>query len=93
MVILALLMRFFKRMGSDGNVRVENAVGLNGICYLKVPAENSGHGKVTLVIQGRTHEYEAVTSGPELATNSPCRVVKVITGSLLEVASLDSKEE
>ena len=89
MVVVALMMRFFRRMGSSGTVRLENTVGLTGSVYLKIPAEKSGRGKVTLTVQGQSREFEAMTSGPELSTGAECKVVRLITGSLIEVAPLD----
>lgn len=88
MLLVAVMMRFFKRMGSSGTVRIENTVGLTGTVYLKVPGEKSGRGKVTLSVQGQSREFEATTAGPELPTGAECRVVRTVTDTLVEVEPL-----
>ena len=88
MLLVAVMMRFFRRMGSSGTVRIENTVGLTGTVYLKVPGENAGRGKVTLSVQGQSREFEATTAGPELATGTGCRVVRTVTDTVVEVEPL-----
>jgi len=89
MLLIAFLMRFFQRMASSGNVQPHQAVGKTAQVYLKVPAERSGKGKITVRVQDRSMEFDAVTKGPELPTGSECRVVEMITESTFEVAPLD----
>ena len=89
MVFVAFMLRFFSRMHSQGNVNPDNAIGKVAKVYLRVPAERSGKGKVTVSVQGRTVEYSAVTSGPELATGSDCRITGMTTEDTFEVAPLD----
>jgi len=88
MFLVAFLMRMFQRLASSGNVKPENAVGKTARVYLRVPAERSGKGKITVRVQDRSMEYEAVTRGPELPTGSECRIVEMITEGTFEVASL-----
>ena len=51
--------------------------------------ERGGAGKVTLEVQGRYVEVEAVTAGPEIPTGQPIRVVAVPAPDTLEVAVLE----
>ena len=60
-------------------------IQINFIDTLKV---TNSQIKITVAIQGRTHEYQAVTSGPELATGTEVRVVKQITENTFEVEAL-----
>ena len=92
MVMIAMMMRFFQRMGASGNVRTEQAVGRTAQVYLRIPGEKAGRGKVTLKLQGRSVEFEAVTSGPELPSGSECRLVRQISESTFEVESIDAGE-
>lgn len=83
--LVGLAMFQVSRLRSSGNVDIANAVGAEARVYLRVPAERSGEGRVTVPIQGRTMQYRALTRGPELATGSLCRVVAVHAGDTLEV--------
>ena len=91
MVAVAWLMSRLLRLEEDGAVRVEGAVGAPAIVYLAIPGERSGAGKVTLTLQGRTVEYDAVTAGGRLPTGAPVIVVDVLSPDTLEVvpATLD----
>jgi hypothetical protein len=53
--------------------------------YLRVPAAKAGTGKVHLMLQNRTVEYQAVTVGAELPTGAPIRVVGVVNSDTVEV--------
>ena len=65
MVAVAVVMKLFLRLQSDGTVDVHNAVGLTGEAYLTIPAERSGKGKVNVVIQETMTECAAVTDETE----------------------------
>ncbi|HED66610.1 MAG TPA: hypothetical protein ENJ09_13770 [Planctomycetes bacterium] len=89
MVFVALMMRFFRRMAMSGTVRPAEAVGLSAQVYLRIPASNSGKGKITVKLQGRSQEFDAVTRGPELPTGSACRIVAMPTEGTFEVEPLE----
>ena len=88
MLMVAWLMATFARLTSSGNVNPENAVGQNARVYLKIPGEGTGKGKITVSIQGRSKEYEALTKGPELATGAEVRVLRQTTPKTFEVEAL-----
>jgi len=73
MVAVHGLMRGLYRLGTEGTVRIEQAVGKTGTVYLRIPGRKCGTGKVTVNVRNRTMEYEAVTSGEALPTG--CKVV------------------
>lgn len=81
---VALLLRALLRLESDGTVRIEGAVGEAGTVYLGIPGEGGGMGKVTLTLQGRTVECQAVAREP-LPTGTPVVVVDVLGPDLVEV--------
>jgi hypothetical protein len=85
---VAMLMRSLARLQSKGNLRVGNTVGLNGKVYLKVPPRGEGLGKVTVTVQGRTHELKAMTVGPEIPTGAPVKVVATREPDTLEVVAI-----
>jgi hypothetical protein len=85
-VVVGVLMTSLSKLQSAGNLDLANAVGLPAKVYLRVPAGHSGRGKVTLEMQGRVVEVEAVTAGPEIPIETDVRVVAVVSGDALEVA-------
>jgi membrane protein implicated in regulation of membrane protease activity len=89
--LVASLMKMLYRLKADGTVRVQQAVGRTGTVYLRVPAEKSGPGKVTLNLQNRTVELEAFTAAGELPTGTPVRVVAVLGPSSVEVTHATSE--
>lgn len=88
LVAVALLFRLPSKMHSQGNIEPEGAVGKVGHVYLRIPANNSGKGKITLVLQGRTAEFHACTRGAEIPTGAEVRIARLITSDTFEVESL-----
>jgi hypothetical protein len=89
--LVATLMKMLYRLRSDGAVRINHAVGRTGTVYLRVPANKTGPGKVTLNLQNRTVELEAFTAASELPTGTPVRVVAVLGPSSVEVTHATSE--
>lgn len=82
------IMQTIGRLGEDGTVKVQRAVGQEATVYVPIPAAKSRAGKVQMKLQNRLVEYEAVTAGSErLATGAKVRVVAVV-GNTLEVEPL-----
>lgn len=88
---VASLMNFFKRLRHDGAVRIKKAVGHTGTVYLRIPGTYSGPGKVTLMMQNRTVEFDAYTAHAELPTGTPVRVIAVRGPDCVEVEHLTSE--
>jgi membrane protein implicated in regulation of membrane protease activity len=84
---VAYLMRSLHRLKADGTVRIERAVGQSGTVYLTIPAQKAGVGKVTVTLQNRTQEYQAVTPHQQLPTGSKIRVTAVIGPDTVEVVT------
>lgn len=91
MFIVAWLLRMQTKLQSRGNIDPENALGLSARVYLRIPAKNSGFGKVTAKVQGRTVEFNAFTLGNELPTGALVKITRMSTPDTFEVVSL--KEE
>jgi hypothetical protein len=79
------IMRTLFRMKSEGTARIEYSVGKAGNVYLRIPANRTGSGKITLNLQNRTMEYQAVTSGEALPTGANIVVVGVVGPDTVEV--------
>ena len=93
MVMVAIIMRFFRRMTSSGTVQPFSAVGSSATVYLRIPARRSGKGKITVSLQGRSMQFDAMTAGEELPTGSECRILRMTTESTFEVGPLDTEEQ
>lgn len=91
-LIVAALMRSMGHLASEGTIRIENAVGQPGTVYLGIPAGRAGLGKVTLTLQNRTVEYQAMTAGDALASGTKVNVTKIIGADTVEVAAATTQE-
>ena len=88
---VALLMRSMLKFEHDGSIDIQRAIGQSATVYIPVPASQQGSGKVTLMLQGRTVEYQAVTSeGQQLPTGSAVLIVEVRNDDTVEVVPLPS---
>lgn len=93
MLLVAFVMRSMLELQSEGTARIENAVGRPGTVYLGIPAGRSGLGKVTVTLQNRTVEYQAMTAGEALPTGTKVNVTKVIGADTIEVAAATIQEK
>ncbi len=84
---VAWLMKQFKKLSSEGNLDPRNAVGKDALVYLRIPGERSGRGKITVLVQGRSLQFEAITSGSALPTGAPVRVKSLVSDGLFEVVA------
>ena len=82
------IMRLIGRLGEDGTVRIQRAIGQEGTVYIPIPGGKSKAGKIQLRLQNRLLEYAAVTEAADrLPTGTHVRVVGV-AGDVLEVTPL-----
>lgn len=85
---VAWLFHAQKRLASQGNVEPAGAVGRTARVYLRIPEANSGKGKITVALQGRTVEFTAFTNGRAIPTDAEVRVVRQVTVDTFEVEPL-----
>jgi len=86
---IAYLMKAAMKLQSSGNIELGTAIGKTGRVYIPIPAESKGSGKITLTIQERFIEAEAVTTASrKLATGEPVRVVATDGTGMLVVEPL-----
>ena len=92
--LVAAVMYLFKwlsTMQQSGNINVyKAAVGCQGKCYLTIPGERQGEGKVQITIQGAVREYNAVTDGDTIKTGTPIKVTETIDANTLLVEEINS---
>lgn len=76
--LLMKTMRALLGLQSSGNVSIAAAAGRPGSVYVEIPPAGEGSGRVTVVIDGRQREYDAVQRGAEaIASRTPVKVVSV----------------
>ncbi len=89
--LMLKIMRMMSGLQSSGNIRMANAIGVQGSVYLTIPAD--GIGKVQVVVQERLMHLNAVAEGDEdLKTGEVIEVVSLTADSMLVVRKL-SKDD
>lgn len=63
------------KMTQEGNIYIEQTIGLTATVYLPIPAREKGVGKIQVSVQKSVREYDAITSAEALPTGS---IVKII---------------
>lgn len=80
--MLVALLRATLKLQNSGNIELSDAVGLVGVVYVSIPEAGAGGGRVKLVIQERSREYNAVQTGDEpIPTGTRVRVASTNPGS------------
>ncbi len=75
LVGIAYLMKLAMKLQQNGTLDLGYAIGKVGTVYIPIPAEMKGSGKVSLTMQERFIEVDAMTtSGRKLATGESVRV-------------------
>ncbi|GJM27301.1 MAG: hypothetical protein DHS20C16_37160 [Phycisphaerae bacterium] len=93
MVVVAWLMSILVGLHSEGNLDVRGAMGRIGTVYLSIPKEKNGQGKVTVSVQERSLEFDAITNDRELTTGESVLVIDVVDDHTLEVVSASAVED
>lgn len=69
MVLMALILKWSLKLQASGNILIYNAMGKSGEVYIAIPANRQGRGKVTVLVQERLCEFDAVTDHEEKLTH------------------------
>lgn len=85
MVVVAWMFHLFLSLRDEGTVHIENALGQSATVYLRIPGKRGGMGKVSVAVQQRTMEYEALTDEDEIAAGSPVLITGIINDHTVEV--------
>jgi hypothetical protein len=80
--------RWMDSMKYQGNISEDKLLGAVGSVYVRIPPQGKGTGKVLVMQQNRTMEYEALSVGRELATGTQIVVTKVVSPSTVEVSEV-----
>jgi len=80
LLLAAIVIRLALRMQTSGNLNLNNAVSQVADVYIRIPSGRSDKGKVTLVLQERFVELDAVTDSE----------VDLLPGTKVEVAAVEN---
>ncbi len=84
----ALAFRATLKLESAGNLDYSNAIGKKGTVYLRIPQGRSGKGKVSILVQERLTEIDAVTDEKEdILPKTSVEVVGLLDSATLIVKS------
>jgi len=96
LLLAAIVIRLALKMQTSGNIILKNAISKEADVYIRIPSKRSDKGKVTMLLQERFVELDAVTdSDVDLMPNSKVQIVAVVDGDCLIVSPLEeiSKKE
>lgn len=94
MLVASVVIRFALKMQSSGNLILKNAVAQIADVYITIPPSRSNTGKVTMVLQERFVELDAMTDSLEaLKPHTKVEVIDTIGRDCLLVRAAQVPEE
>lgn len=89
MTIMATLVYFMSKLADEGNVKEDQAIGKTADVYLVIPGKRSGQGKISIHLQGRLLEYQAITDDElDITTGSQVRITDMISNKVFIVTKI-----
>jgi len=86
LLLAAIVIRLALRMQTSGNLNLNNAVSQTAEVYIRIPPARKEKGKVTMILQERFVELDAVTdSNVELIPGTKVEVVALVDSDCLVV--------
>lgn len=87
MAAVAKMVQSSRRLAENGILNLRNAIGETGSVYLTVPPKGEGNGKVTMQLQGRFGEFDAINAGDRALPTGELVLVTDVLGDALVVES------
>jgi len=85
-LILAIVFKQIQKLEQNGNLDYRYAIGKQASVYIKIPADNSGIGKIIVQFNDKYLEVEAVTSNKEdIGAGSFVKIVGLKENNILIV--------
>jgi len=89
LVGIAYLMKAVLKLQSSGNIQLGSAVGKTGEVYIPIPPKGQGRGKISITVQDRFIEVDAISTDSEaLKTGDTVRVVSCDESGLVVVEKI-----
>jgi len=70
LLVQAVAMRAVHRLQASGNVSIHDTKGLEGVVYVAVPPAGKGKGLITLVVRGKQRQFNALSEGEEIPSQT-----------------------
>ncbi len=93
MLVVAKLVQVSARLAENGILNLNNAIGETATVYLQIPPKGNGEGKVTMQLQGRFGEFDAVNAGSSPIPTGAQVLVTDVLGDTLVVEVSDAMPE
>jgi len=85
--LAAIVIRLALKMQASGNLNLNNAITQTADVYIRIPSGRTDKGKVTMLLQERFVELDAVTDNDsDILPETKVEVVSVIEGNCLIVS-------
>lgn len=89
MLLIAWLLSLVMKLDRDNTFQLKQTIGLTADVYLRIPANKTETGKITVSVNGSMHELNAMTESFELIpTGSRVRIIDVFDGNTVLVEKL-----
>jgi len=90
LLLAAIVIKLALKMQTSGNISLKNAISKEAEVYIRIPSKRSETGKVTMLLQERFVELDAVTdSEVDLMPNTKVIVNAITNGDCLIVSPLE----
>ena len=89
MFVVAKMVQMSRKLAENGALNLRNAIGETASVYVTIPPKSDGTGKVTLQVQGRFGEFDAVNTGNTPITTGTQVVVTDVLGDTLVVEAAE----
>jgi membrane-bound ClpP family serine protease len=85
MLVVAKMIQATAKLAENGTLNLKNAIGETATVYVPIPPKNQGTGKITMQLQGRFCELDAVNLGEEMLKTGSQVLVSDVVGDTLVV--------
>ncbi len=84
MYIVAIILKYSKRLAEDGTFNIKNTLGQSATVYLPIPAERQGQGKINVMVHNRFLELSAMTNEHRtIKTGESVRIIDIVNDSVV----------
>ena len=93
LLLASIVIRLALKMQTSGNININNAISQTADVYIRIPANRSEKGKVTMVLQERFVELDAITDNDtDLLQGTKVEIISVSDGDTLVVNPVSEKD-
>ncbi len=85
MFLVAKIVQASRKLVENGVLNLKNAIGETATVYLTIPPKNAGSGKITMRLQGRFGEFDAVNAGQTALPTGAQVIVTDVENDMLVV--------